>query len=311
MLKPVLKILFSFLGAFFLFLVSVSFVLAAPRLYFNSTTETVTKDSQFEILVKIDVESQSAFGSDAIIIFPGSDIEITNITNGGFFSDFSRAYTSGRLEIHGYFANSYDSKSGSGNFATITFKTKTDSGAGIISFACSESQILNTSGTNILNCASANQVTLTFTATPGAGEPNSCGGTCGSNYNCKAEFFCYSGFCRNPFCKTQVNCICPTATPTPKKTTTPRPLASATPQIIVLTEYATPSATPMATATPVPGEIGESQTSEGQGINWLTVAKLSGIAFLIILIIKVLKKLFGRKTPPTPPMPPTPPSQNF
>lgn len=30
------------------------------------------------------------------------------------------------------------------------------------------------------------------------GEPNSCNGTCGSNSNCKSEFYCYKGYCRNP-----------------------------------------------------------------------------------------------------------------
>lgn len=66
----------------------------------------------------------------------------------------------------------------------------------------------------------------TATPTNPPGEPNSCGGTCGSNYNCQSGLFCYSGFCRNPSCPTQTSCSCPrgTATPTatPKLTSTPR-----------------------------------------------------------------------------------------
>lgn len=52
------------------------------------------------------------------------------------------------------------------------------------------------------------------------GEPNSCGGTCGSNYNCKANLFCYTegggtqGYCRNPICSTDSNCVCDSPTPT-------------------------------------------------------------------------------------------------
>lgn len=50
--------------------------------------------------------------------------------------------------------------------------------------------------------------TATATATPVEGEPNSCGGTCGSNYNCKSNLYCYQGFCRNPICSTETDCDC-------------------------------------------------------------------------------------------------------
>lgn len=40
------------------------------------------------------------------------------------------------------------------------------------------------------------------------GEPNSCNGTCGSNYNCKEGFFCHQGFCRNPSCPNDKSCDC-------------------------------------------------------------------------------------------------------
>lgn len=70
--------------------------------------------------------------------------------------------------------------------------------------------------------------TATATATSGTGgyvegEPNSCGGTCGSNYNCKANLYCYQGFCRNPICSTESDCDCSnitSATATAKSTAT-------------------------------------------------------------------------------------------
>ncbi len=71
--------------------------------------------------------------------------------------------------------------------------------------------------------------TMTPTSTPTQGEPNYCGGTCGSNYNCQAGYFCYiengkkSGFCRNPICSGESDCNCksaPTAPPVLGSTTT-------------------------------------------------------------------------------------------
>ncbi|EKE05036.1 MAG: hypothetical protein ACD_19C00426G0058 [uncultured bacterium] len=51
------------------------------------------------------------------------------------------------------------------------------------------------------------------------GEPNFCGGTCGSNYNCQANYFCFEGYCRNPICSADTDCLCNVATPTPVTTT--------------------------------------------------------------------------------------------
>lgn len=67
--------------------------------------------------------------------------------------------------------------------------------------------------------------TVSPTSTPTQGEPNSCGGSCGSNSNCKSGLFCYQGSCRNPSCPSDTDCNCPatgggaTAKPTAKATT--------------------------------------------------------------------------------------------
>lgn len=42
------------------------------------------------------------------------------------------------------------------------------------------------------------------------GEPNNCNGTCGSNSNCKSEFYCYKGYCRNPRNPESKSCSEPT-----------------------------------------------------------------------------------------------------
>lgn len=56
----------------------------------------------------------------------------------------------------------------------------------------------------------------TPTGTPGpSATPNSCGGTCGSNFNCGPSLVCYNGFCRNPSCTSSANCVCGTSAATP------------------------------------------------------------------------------------------------
>jgi hypothetical protein len=63
--------------------------------------------------------------------------------------------------------------------------------------------------------------TVTPTPTSTGGTPNNCGGTCGSNANCNSALICYSGFCRNPSCTSDTDCVCGTTAPTPTKTAAP------------------------------------------------------------------------------------------
>ncbi len=74
-------------------------------------------------------------------------------------------------------------------------------------------------------------ITPTMTPTPTPtntqGEPNSCGGTCGSNSNCKDGLFCFEGFCRNPNIVVDGKYACSSnVTPTP---TTPHVLGAVAP----------------------------------------------------------------------------------
>lgn len=154
------------------FLLPIKSALAAPRLFFEPTSSNLQKEYSYEVTIKIDVENQSAFGADALITYPKNDVEITGVTNGGFFSDFNfgNDAAAGKLELHGYFSSLYDSKSGSGTFGKIAVKSKKSTGSSALSFVCSSSgassQILNTSGQNIINCASLNQFSLTYTGPP-------------------------------------------------------------------------------------------------------------------------------------------------
>ena len=310
-----IKLSFLIVFSFLVFFPTVSkSILAAPRLYFDPSSKNVPSNSEFEVSVKIDVESNSVFGTDAIVAYPGGDLSVVSVSNGGFFSDFSYANNSaGRLEIHAYFSSLFESKSGSGSVAVIKYKNNKESGNGTVSFSClangSDTSILDSDGNNILSCSSLNQLLLTYEKSGTGGtnpdEPNSCGGTCGSNINCKAGFFCYSGFCRNPFCPTDTDCVCPTATPKstaiPKKTATPAPL------VIVLDKYSTPSARP--SNTPTPEGVAENEKPDNGGTtnsNVKTIMVAVGVLILtlaLFIISKLLKKKKGQKTPPdiTPP----------
>jgi len=311
------SVLFS-LAIFMAALLVANPVSAASRLYFEPSSVTAVKDQEFDVNLKIDTEGSSVFGTDAALNYPGSDITLVSVNKGDFFSDLTYASsTTGLLEVHAFFSSLFDVKSGSGTVATLKFKALKDSDSGVIDFTCtgSETQIIDSNGSNILSCSSVGSATITYTSSgnggidPVIGDPNSCGGTCGSNNNCKEGLYCYSGFCRNPSCSDDTDCNCSTAaaTVTPKSTQSPIFIttgstetgggdiddASPTPQIVDL-----------ATEEPEDSLIIETddQTNKPDLIDliWPYIAIVAGIIFIIVLA----KKVFKKKEPPIM-MPPT------
>ena len=281
-------------------LVSATKTKAAHRLILDPTSVTVKSGDDFTIKLSVNAESTPVFGADAVLIFPSYDFDFKSAENGGFFSDFSAAPSTGKVELHGFFSSLFESKSGQGVFANLKFNAKGNSGFAEISFICSGSnnttQILDANGNNILTCSLLNKTAVAFASRQG--EPNSCGGTCGSNYNCKAELFCYQGFCRNAFCQTQTNCVCPTPTPSP--TPIPRPTLTPTPQVITLTEYSSPapsipSPTTAPTTSPTPTEKG-SVLQALKSNSWFRGILIALVPVTLFLILRAIIKAGSAKS---------------
>jgi len=284
----------SFLLSLGLLLASsfVSSNVYAAKLYLDPSDKSVAKDSEFEINLVINTEGTNVFGSETRILYSSNDIELKSVSNGGFFSNFSSPNTLGVIEIHGFFSASFQSKSGQGNFAVLKFLAKRDSGSSPITFDRNATQILDTSGVDILS-GDLNQSNLTYIPKVVPENTNDCGGTCGSNSNCNSNLFCYNGFCRNASCPDDPDCDCnnnniaPTESPTTFK---PSSNYTATkPQIIKLEEYSSPSGK-ITDTSPVEKEIVlDNQTS---GINKYIFYLGSLFIFIILLIafFKIKKK---------------------
>jgi hypothetical protein len=330
-----------------LFFVAVSVfstgVSAADKIYFDPSSINTTKDTNFQVDVKIDVGSVQIFGADAVINYPSDDLTVKSITYGGFFSDhIAPIQSTGQIILRGSFFNSISgSGSGSGTFATLVFTTNKNSGTGSIAFKCSGggsiTDIIDTGGINILTCAlspvslnyaSTSTTTTTTTTTTGNGPTNACGGTCGSVYNCNVNLFCYQGYCRNPDCPNEAACGCPTATPAPtvkpvSKTSTTKKGTKATPtsDIGTLTKYTPPP--PYIPEPTLPAEVATEEAKGGDGLDAKTIGIIVGaIALGIGGIFLIVSRMKGGKppkfTPPTgpgfnsPPMgPPSTPPPSF
>lgn len=156
------------LSLILLFLTSVKapLALAAPHFLLDPSSLTAKKDDQITILVRIDTESQLAVGGDTVINYPGDDLDVVAVGNGGYFSDFYFSNVVGsRVEMHGFFSGTNQSKAGLGTFASIIFRVKKNSGTGVLNFSCwdtNSTQIIDTKGNNINSCGALNQTILTY-----------------------------------------------------------------------------------------------------------------------------------------------------
>lgn len=323
--KKFLKVLFLSCLFFAASGVMAASVSAAPRLFFDPSAINSTLNSEFTVTIKIDVENSSAFGADAILNYPSADLTLKSVTNGGFFTDFSQAPGTGQVEIHGYFSAANQTKSGSGVFATAIFVPNKNSGTGVMNFTCTgsgnDTQIISGVGTNILACSSLNQLTVNYAGESGSqsstttAEPNSCGGTCGSHYNCKAGLFCSQGFCRNPECPSETTCGCQ-ATPSPKSTSKAiARKANPTPEVVTLAAF-TPIPTPKPESPLEPLAAPESQVQERK-VNLKPVGVVAAVLLIVAASMYLISKR-GSKPPKTiqpptggPTIPPPPPSNTF
>jgi hypothetical protein len=139
----------------------------APGLSLSPATVTVQQNNSFSDTVTVSTGSYAAQVSDVTIQYAANDFDVS-VAAGSFFPSFASAVdkTAGLIELHGY-TTTPDGISGTGTLATLTFKAKKGSGSSTITFICSgsghDSNILTTSGINVLNCAQKNQAAVNYT----------------------------------------------------------------------------------------------------------------------------------------------------
>lgn len=150
---------------------------AAPKLYFDQTSITAKNNTEFSVPIKIDAESNQVVGSDITINFASNDQELLGVDNGGYFSEFTWASSdTGRVELHAFSSSIYQTKTGSGTLATLKFKSHQDKGSSTISFVCTskgqDTNIIDNSGQNIVNCSNLNQTLITYATTSTSPPPS-------------------------------------------------------------------------------------------------------------------------------------------
>lgn len=215
---------------------SISIVPASQEVNLNkSFTAQVQMNSGENRVTGIDLEM--TFDSDQIHI---DGIEpTTELTN---FNTILKNEVNNSTGVMRYAAFTLDKNLAiSGNLTLLTIYGNIPAGSRQdtyqINFTESSSVIAVDEGQNVIISKTGGTIKII------GGEPNFCGGTCGSNNNCQPNYFCYQGFCRNPVCASDTTCNCTiTATPTARPATT-RPTTRSVTNITTSRPSPTPSPT--------------------------------------------------------------------
>ena len=160
-MKSVHHFFVGLLSSAVLFFFFPSSVFAAPRLYLDPATATVSAGLTTSLDLTIDTSGQSVTAADAKITFPKALLESSTITTGAFFDSISKVVNAaaGTVEIHGYFssASSTQSQTGTGIIATLTFKGLAP-GRATLAIPCAagsttDANIADATGKDLIDCA--------------------------------------------------------------------------------------------------------------------------------------------------------------
>jgi len=174
----------STLLVFFLLLSAVFFVFpkkisAAPRLFLEPAEGTYIKNSEFSVKVKIDTDGEEAMSADAIMSFDSEKLEVKTVVTNNFFPGFKYNLSAGtgKISIYTFAEQALQSKTGSGDLATITFKAVAV-GTASVSFLCesgntTDSAIWDPVANDLIDCASCGSGSYTITAGGNGAEPTS------------------------------------------------------------------------------------------------------------------------------------------
>ena len=307
----------------------------AAKISISPQNRDLEKNQDFSFSVKLDTDTNQVTGLDLILKFDPTVFEVESVQKGNDVASLDNTIT-----------NTHDNSKGTVSYAAFTLdKTKAINGPNIEVLKVNAKTKSNATNGNYFltfdpsTAASAvnetqNALTDKISGTVNikdssstTGQPNSCGGTCGSNINCATNLYCFiengknQGYCRNPSCSSSTDCSCnqattaPTTRPTARPTTAPitkggtvttAPLAYVDP-----TTVSSPRPTPKlnnfwedsfndVTPTDAP-DLGTTELPENQKTNFLPwiigSLVIAGIA-LVLIVIGIYKQYFRKPKPP-------------
>ncbi len=310
------------------------FAAGTTKIAITPAASDVNRGENITLAVKMDTGANQITGIDLLIKFDPAAIQISSIQRGADVAALNNTITSnfnntsGSISYAIFTLNKNQALSGSSaevlkinarvvnNAPFWTSAVSFDSSSAVSAVGETQNAITDklpasiTVVSGIVSPTDTPTPTLvpTPTVTPAPGTPNYCGGTCGSNSNCQANYICYQGFCRNPSCPSDVTCGCSTTAPTPTATTTRASTVktktpSPAPEIVYYTGNF-PSSTLPPTIKPVLSPLptlvavaGDNNSTSTLDFKYIAITIIGAIVFIAAVIVLVRTITSKNKVP--------------
>jgi hypothetical protein len=172
---------------FFIFVFSLAFIFVlgtqeagAQSFSLSPSTATQPAGEEFTVQLKIDTGGKEVTAADVKISFDSNVLQVTKVLEGTFFPEVTHNIYAGTLYVGGSFLQESQTSSGSGTLATLTLEGKTV-GVGKLAFVCTtqntDTNILDVTATDIVNCSANKEGTYTISAGLGGGSTSTASGT--------------------------------------------------------------------------------------------------------------------------------------
>ncbi len=278
------------------------------KLFVSPASQDLHVSDTFTTQIGIDSGVNKVTGVDIVVNFDPKYVQINEVKATAELANFKTIIkneinnSTGKIRYVAFTADKALAISGNLKILTLSGQVTSTSQIGTSEISIDSSSLISATGEgqNVL----IESIAGTIKVSEKENVPNACGGTCGSNYNCQANLYCYQGYCRNPLCSDKSDCNCaaatnaPTTPPTKKPTIKPAPITTLKPTTVILAtetpdsgkggnfvESPTETLMPEFEITPEPTFV--SEELQNQGLS--SFAKyIIGMLFIFVIIIAVI-----------------------
>ncbi len=198
------------------------------KLFVSPSSQDLHVSDSFTVQIGLDSGTNKVTGVDLVIKFDPKVIQINEVKGTSESANLSTIIkneidnSTGKIRYVAFTADRALAISGNLRILTLNGHISQTSVLGNSEISIDPSSLVSATGEgqNVL----LESIVGTVKISEKENVPNSCGGTCGSNYNCQANLYCYQGYCRNPLCSDKSDCNCTAATNTPTTVPTKKPV---------------------------------------------------------------------------------------
>lgn len=228
------------------------------KLFISPSSQDAHVNDSFTVQIGLDSGTNKVTGIDLVVKFDPKVVQINEVKATAESANLNTIIkneidnSTGKIRYVAFTADKSLALSGNLKILTLNGRISQTSSLGNSEISIDPTSLVSATGEgqNVL----LESIVGVVKVTEKENIPNSCGGTCGSNFNCQANLYCYAvgdgnqGYCRNPQCSDKADCNCPSPTTPPTQNTVVKTVTKTI--VITVTPQAEPQRIDIAESSP-------------------------------------------------------------